>query len=133
VDARRFAWTASLPVWLKIAGGIGLLLSFFFFYRSYSENTFASPLVRIQEERNQQVISRGVYSIVRHPMYLAGILMFLGAPLLLGSLYGVLAGVLICFLLVVRITGEEKMLINELEGYADYTKKVRYRLIPFVW
>ena len=133
LDAKRFAWTASLPIWLKVVGGIGLLLSFFFFYRSYTDNTFLSPLVRIQEERRQQVVSTGVYSFVRHPMYLAGILMFLGAPLLLGSMYGVLVGVVLCFLLVFRIGGEEKMLTNELEGYADYKKKVRYRLIPFVW
>ena len=104
-----------------------------FFYRSYVENTFASSLVRIQEERKQQVISTGVYSVVRHPMYLAGILMFLGVPLLLGSLYGFIAGIVICLLVVFRICGEEKMLTNELPGYSDYKKKVRYRLIPFVW
>ena len=133
LDAKRFAWTAGLPVWLKVVGGIGLLLSFIFFYRSYVENTFASSLVRIQEERKQQVISTGVYSVVRHPMYLAGILMFLGVPLLLGSLYGFIAGIVICLLVVFRIGGEEKMLTNELPGYSDYKKKVRYRLIPFVW
>jgi protein-S-isoprenylcysteine O-methyltransferase Ste14 len=108
-------------------------MSFFFFYRAYVDNTFASPLVRIQADRKQHVISTGVYSIVRHPMYLAGILMFIGAPLLLGSLYGMLIGVLLGLLLVVRISGEEKMLTNELEGYADYKMKVRYRLVPFVW
>ena len=70
---------------------------------------------------------------MRHPLYLAGILMFLGAPLLLGSLYGLLIGVLMFFLLAARIAGEEKMLVNELEGYADYRKKVKYRLIPFIW
>ena len=133
LDVKRFAWTASLPMWLKAVGGIGLLFSFFFFYRSYSENTFASPLVRIQAERKQQVISTGVYSFVRHPMYLAGNLMFLGVPLLLGSLFGVFAGVIICFLVVFRIGGEEKMLTNELEGYSDYKMKVKYRLIPFLW
>jgi protein-S-isoprenylcysteine O-methyltransferase Ste14 len=133
LDAKRFDWTASIPIWLKIVGGVGLLLSFFFFYRSYVENTFASPLVRIQEERKQRVISTGVYSFVRHPMYLAGVLMFIGAPLLLGSIYGVLIGVLMSLLLVVRIPGEEKMLTNELEGYADYKNKVKYRLIHYVW
>ena len=59
--------------------------------------------------------------------------MFLGAPLLMGSLVGLLIGVLLLFLLAFRITGEEKMLINELQGYADYRKKVKYRLIPFIW
>jgi protein-S-isoprenylcysteine O-methyltransferase Ste14 len=133
LDAKRFAWTTGFPVWLKALGGIALLLSFFLFYRSYTENTFASPLVRIQEERKQQVISTGVYGFVRHPMYLAGLLMFLGAPLLLGSIYGLLTGLLISLLLMGRITGEEKMLMDELSGYSDYKKKVRYRLIPFVW
>lgn len=133
LDAKRFAWTVSFPTWLKVLGGIGLILSSFFFYRSYTENTFASPLVRIQAERKQHVISTGVYSIVRHPMYLAGLLMFLGAPLLLGSICGLLLGSLMSLLLVVRITGEEKMLITELAGYTDYKKKVRYRLIPFIW
>ncbi|MCX6002679.1 MAG: isoprenylcysteine carboxylmethyltransferase family protein [Chloroflexi bacterium] len=133
LDAKRLAWNVSFPIWLKVLGGIGLILSSFFFYRSYTENTFASPLVRIQAERKQHVISTGVYSIVRHPMYLAGLLMFLGAPLLLGSIYGLLVGSLMSLLLVVRITGEEKMLIAELVGYIDYKKKVRYRLIPFIW
>ncbi|MEI6186613.1 MAG: isoprenylcysteine carboxylmethyltransferase family protein [Dehalococcoidia bacterium] len=133
LDAKRFAWTVNFPLWLQVLGGVGLSLSFFFFYRAYVDNTFASPLVRIQADRKQHVISTGVYSIVRHPMYLAGILMFIGAPLLLGSLYGMLIGVLLGLLLVVRISGEEKMLTNELEGYADYKMKVRYRLVPFVW
>ena len=133
LGAKRFAWTVDFPLWLQVLGGVGLLLSFFFFYRAYVDNTFASPLVRIQADRKQHVISTGVYSVVRHPMYLAGVLMFIGAPLLLGSLYGMLIGVLMALLLVVRISGEEKMLTDELEGYADYKIKVRYRLIPFVW
>ena len=72
------------------------------------------------------MISTGVYGFVRHPMYLGGILLFVGTPLLLGSIYGVLIGLII-------IIGEERMLVNELEGYGNYKKKVRYRLIPFVW
>jgi protein-S-isoprenylcysteine O-methyltransferase Ste14 len=69
---------------------------------------------------------------VRHPIYLAGILLFIGTPLLLGSLYGMVIGMTM-LLLVGRIVGEEKMLVDELEGYVEYTKKVKYRLIPFVW
>jgi protein-S-isoprenylcysteine O-methyltransferase Ste14 len=133
LDAKRYGWTTYSPAWLKVLGGMALLLSFFFFYRSYTENTFASPLVRIQTERKQKVISTGVYGFVRHPMYLGGTLLFIGAPLLLGSIYGVILGFIVTFLLAGRITGEEKMLINELEGYEDYKKKVKYRLIPFVW
>jgi protein-S-isoprenylcysteine O-methyltransferase Ste14 len=133
LDVRRFAWTAGFPIWAKALGGIGLLLSFFLFFRSFKDNTFVSPLVRIQTERKQTVVSTGVYGFVRHPMYLGGVLMFLGAPLLLGSMYGVLIGVLIFFLLAARIAGEEKMLINELDGYSEYKKKVKYRLVPYVW
>jgi protein-S-isoprenylcysteine O-methyltransferase Ste14 len=99
LDAKRYVWSTNFPAWLRIVGGLGLLLSAFLFYRSFADNTFASPLVRIQSERKQQLVSTGVYGFVRHPMYLAGILMFLVAPLLLGSLYGVLIAILISFLL----------------------------------
>ena len=133
LDAERFGWTTFFPEWLKVLGATGLVVSFIFFYRSYADNTFLSPLIRIQTERQQQVVSTGVYGFVRHPMYLGGILMFIGAPLLLGSFYGVLAGVALSFLLVARIIGEENMLVLELEGYAHYQKKVKYRLIPFIW
>jgi len=133
LDAKRFGWTAYFPVWLKILGGMVLLLAFYFFYQSYAENTFASALVRLQAERKQKVISTGVYGFVRHPMYLGGILLFIGAPLLLGSFYGLVIGLILIFLLAGRIIGEERMLIKELEGYEDYKKKVKYRLIPFIW
>ena len=133
LDSKRYGWTTHFPIWLKVLGGIGLLLSFFFFYRSYTDNTFLSPLVRIQSERKQKVISTGVYGFVRHPMYLGSILLFEGTPLLLGSSYGLIIGMILILLMVGRILGEEKMLVNELEGYEDYKKKVRYRLIPFVW
>ncbi len=133
LDAKRYEWTTYFPVLVKILGGIGLILSAFFFYRSYIENNFLSPLVRVQTERKQQVVSTGVYGFVRHPMYLGGVLLFIGTPMLLGSTYGLIIGLVLIFILVVRIIGEEKMLINELEGYADYKNKVKYRLIPFVW
>jgi protein-S-isoprenylcysteine O-methyltransferase Ste14 len=133
LDAKRFGWTTYFPLWLKFLGGIGLVLSFFFFFRSYTDNTFVSPLVRIQTERKQQVVSSGVYGFVRHPMYLAGSLLFIATPLLLGSAFGIIIGLLLVFLLIARIEGEEKMLINELEGYSDYKKKVKYRLIPYIW
>lgn len=133
LDAKRYGWSHDFPLWLKILGGILLILSSFLFFRSYADNTFVSPLVRVQSERRQRVVSTGVYGFVRHPMYLAGILLFIGAPVLLGSLYGLLIGVLISLLLVARIIGEERMLVEGLEGYADYRRKVKYRLIPFIW
>ena len=133
LDAQRFGWSPVFPVWVKVLGGAGLIGSFFLFFRAYTDNTFLSPLVRIQEDRNQRVVSTGVYGFVRHPMYLGGSLMFVGAPLLLGSFFGVLAGLALTILLMARILGEEAMLIRDLEGYREYTQNVRYRLIPFLW
>ncbi|MGB9370623.1 MAG: methyltransferase [Halobacteriota archaeon] len=133
LDAQRFAWTTNFPVWLEPLGLLLLIGSAFFMFRSYKDNAFLSPLVRIQSERDQKVVSTGVYGFVRHPLYLGGLLLFLGAPLLLGSLYGFIIGVYLSILFVVRIMGEEKMLLEELEGYAAYTKRVKHRLIPYVW
>lgn len=133
LDAKRYGWTAYFPVCLKVLGGVALLPALYFLYRSTVENTFASTLVRMQKERKQHVISTGVYGFVRHPMYLGGLLMWLGAPLLLGSIYGLMISLILTPLVAFRIIGEEKMLVNELEGYEEYKKKVRYRLIPFVW
>ncbi|MBI5679356.1 MAG: isoprenylcysteine carboxylmethyltransferase family protein [Methanobacterium sp.] len=133
LDAERFNWTTNFPIWLEALGLVLLFGSAFLLFRSYKDNTFLSPLVRIQSERDQKVVSTGVYGFVRHPMYLGAVLLFLGTPLLLGSLYGLLIGVFICLLVVIRIMGEENMLIEELEGYRDYKKKIRYRLIPYIW
>ena len=133
LDAKRFGWSPLFPLWLKVVGGAGLAGSFFLFFRSYTDNTFLSPLVRIQEDRKHQLVSTGVYGVVRHPMYLGAILMFLGTPLLLGSSYGVIAGLALTILLMARVVGEERMLARELEGYREYMKNVRYRLFPFLW
>ncbi len=133
LDARRFEWSPVFPLWLNVAGVAGLAGSFFLFFRSYTDNTFLSPLVRIQADRKQRVVSTGVYRFVRHPMYLGGILMFVGTPLLLGSLYGLIIGLMLTVLLMARILGEERMLVNDLEGYREYTQNVRYRLFPFLW
>lgn len=133
LDAKRFAWSPSFPIWIKAVGMAVLVISFVLFFRSYADNTFLSPLVRIQEDRKQRVVSTGVYGLVRHPMYLGAVLMFFGTPLLLGSVLGVLAAVAMLILLMIRILGEEKVLSRELEGYLEYKKKVHYRLVPFLW
>jgi protein-S-isoprenylcysteine O-methyltransferase Ste14 len=133
LDAKRFGWSPVFPLWLNVLGGAGLAGSFYLFFRSYTDNTFLSPLVRIQEERKQRVVSTGVYGFVRHPMYLGGILMFTGAPLLVGSWYGLLTGLGLTVLLIARITREEDMLARDLEGYREYMQNVRYRLIPCLW
>jgi len=116
LDAKRFQWSPHFPLWVKLTGCVLLLISFFFFFRAFTDNTFLSPMVRIQAERKQHVVSTGVYGLVRHPMYLGAILQFIGAPLLLGSVYGVFAGIGLFFILAGRILGEERMLLGELEG-----------------
>ena len=133
LDARRFGWTPPLASWVKGVGGALLLASSFLLFRAYHDNTFLSPLVRIQEERKQHVVSTGVYGLVRHPMYLGAALMFTGTPLLLGSSLGLAIAGLMTLLLVARIPREERLLANELDGYAEYRRKVRYRLVPFLW
>jgi protein-S-isoprenylcysteine O-methyltransferase Ste14 len=133
LDARRFGWTHLLPGELKWAGGACLLLSALLLFRSFRDNTFLSPLVRIQAERRQRVVSTGVYAVVRHPMYLGAVLMFVGAPLLIGSAVGLGVAAALTLLLAFRIVGEERILVGELDGYAEYRQKVRYRLLPFVW
>lgn len=112
---------------------LGFLTWFVVLFAALAENTFAAPVVKIQKERGQKVISTGVYAIVRHPMYLGGTLLFAGAPLLLGSIYGLAAGVLLTVIIALRSVGEEKMLARELDGYDNYMKRVKWRLIPFVF
>ena len=133
MDAEKYGWIPNFPFYLEAVGLIFLVGCFYLSLKSYMDNTYLSPLLRIQSERGQKVVSTGVYGWIRHPLYLGGILMFLGAPLLLGSIYGFIVGLLMSLSLVLRIIGEEKMLTEKLEGYADYKKKVRYRLIPHVW
>jgi protein-S-isoprenylcysteine O-methyltransferase Ste14 len=133
LDSQRFMWTINFPTWLEAFGLLLLFGSAFFLFRSYKDNSFVSPLVRIQSDRGQKVISTGVYGFVRHPMYLGGIMLFLGGPILLGSVYGLIIGIFLSLLFVARIIGEEKMLVQELAGYPDYKLKVKYRLIPGIW
>lgn len=133
LDAARLHWSPVFPLWLKLIGGIILLPALYFIFRATADNTFLSTRVRIQDERKQHVITTGTYAFVRHPLYFGVLCLVLGGPLLLGSLIGLAISALAVIILVVRIIGEEKMLVNELEGYAEYKKKVKYRLIPFLW
>ena len=133
LDARRFVWSPAFPVWLKALGGVALLPALFLIFRATAENTFLSTLVRIQTDRKQHVISTGVYGFVRHPLYLGCLLMMIGAPLLLGSVWGLIVTAIGLVLLIIRIIGEEKMLVEELEGYDEYKMKVKYRLVPYLW
>lgn len=133
LDAGRFHWSPIFPLSLKVLGGVALVPALYLIERTTIENTFLSTMVRIQNDHKQRVISSGPYAFVRHPLYLGCMLMMFGAPLLVGSIYGLIISLIGLILLAYRIVGEEKMLVDELEGYEEYRKKVKYRLIPLVW
>jgi len=133
LDAKRFGWSPEFPLWIKIVGTLLFILAFIILFSALKENTFAAPVVKMQKERGQRVISTGLYGIVRHPMYSGGTLLFIGAPLLLGSVYGLAMGLLLTILIAGRSVGEEEMLRQELDGYTEYMKEVKWRLLPFVF
>jgi protein-S-isoprenylcysteine O-methyltransferase Ste14 len=132
LDAVRFGWS-SVPVSVQVLGGLSLLLSMWIIYRTFRENSFAAPVVKIRKERGQTVITTGPYALVRHPMYFGAVFYFVGTSLLLGSWWGLLFALAMVLLLCIRIPIEEKALRAGLEGYDDYAARVRYRLIPLVW
>jgi protein-S-isoprenylcysteine O-methyltransferase Ste14 len=132
LDAGRFHWSR-VPVWLQWVGGAAVPLAFWIFDRTFKENTFATPVVRIQKERGHKVISTGPYSIVRHPLYSGAMLLMPSMALLLGSFYGLLGSLILYTVLVFRTIMEDQTLMRELNGYPEYARHVRYRLIPFVW
>ncbi len=132
LDASRFQWS-HIPIWLQFIGAIILICSFYVFYRTFRENPYLSPVVRIQRDRGQTVVSTGPYHYVRHPMYSAFLLFVLGAALLLGSWYGLLFGLILVGGAARRAVLEERTLQEELNGYDIYMSQVKYRLIPYIW
>ena len=107
--------------------------SFYVVYRTYRENSYAAPVVKIQRERGHAAVTTGPYAYVRHPIYASGLLTYLGTPLLLGSWWGLAIVPVMMALLGLRSMMEERMLTAELDGYAEYLTRVRYRLVPMVW
>lgn len=126
----RFRWTVP-PEWLSWAASAVFLLSYLLYAEVLRENTYLSRTVEVQE--NQKVIDTGLYGIVRHPMYSVTLILFLSMPLVLGSVISFVVFLAYPAIIVKRIRSEEKVLEAGLEGYAEYKKKVRYRLIPFIW
>ena len=126
----RYGWS-SVPLWLTIASSVLFLVGYGIYAEVMRENAYLSRTVKVSE--NQMVITGGLYAVVRHPMYLATLLMFLPIPLILGSFFGLIPFAFYPFLIAVRILDEEKLLTEELLGYAEYKNKTKYRLIPFIW
>ena len=126
----RFGWSDVLfPV--VIAASVVFLIGYGLYAEVMRENAYLSRTVKVEE--GQTVVSTGLYGVVRHPMYLASILMFLAIPLVMGSWYALIPFVFYPVLMVIRILDEEKLLTAELAGYEEYKRKVKYRMIPFIW
>ncbi len=127
---KRFGWS-SVPIWLIIAADIVVLFGYLLSILTLRENEYASRSVEVAQ--GQRVITTGPYSLIRHPLYLATVLIFGFSPLALGSYWALIPAALFPGVLVARILNEEKVLLRDLAGYTDYCKVVRYRLIPGIW
>ena len=132
LDARRFHWSEVSP-WLQGIGGALMAAGIFFVCMVFRENSFASPVVKIQSERGHKVIDTGPYAYVRHPMYSCAILYLIGMALMLGSWWGLAFVPAIVAGLGYRAVREEGVLADQLAGYDAYRSRVRYRLVPYVW
>ena len=126
----RFNWYI-LPTPVVIVATFLFLIAYLIYAEVLRENMYLSRTIEVQE--NQKVIDTGLYGIVRHPMYSATLLLFLSMPIVLGSVYSFLIFLAYPFIIAKRIKAEEEFLEKELSGYSEYKKKVKYRLIPFIW
>ena len=126
----RFGWS-QMPLPVTVTASVIFLIGYGLYAEVMRENAYLSRTVKVEE--GQTVVSTGLYGIVRHPMYLASILMFLSIPLVMGSWYALIPFAFYPLLMVVRIKDEERLLTAELAGYEAYKTKVKYRLIPFIW
>ncbi len=130
---RRFDLSPGMSSELQIAALILVILGGLLGTWSMASNKFFSATVRIQSDRNHQVITRGPYRLIRHPGYAGAITSMIMTPIALGSWFGLIPGILISCGYVLRTLLEDKVLQEELDGYRDYTRKVRYRLVPWIW
>jgi protein-S-isoprenylcysteine O-methyltransferase Ste14 len=127
---RRFGWS-DVPAELIILTDIVILGGYLVIFLVFRQNSYASRIIEIDEE--QKVITTGLYSMIRHPMYLGVLIMYLPTPLALGSYWGLIPMAFLPVSLVFRILNEEKVLSENLEGYREYCLKTKYRLIPYIW
>lgn len=126
----RFGWI-KLPNFVSIIGCILFIIAYLLYAEVLRENAYLSRTIEVSE--NQKVIDTGLYSIVRHPMYMATVILFLSMPLVLGSIISFIVFLIYPFIIIKRLKNEEEFLEKELKGYKEYKEKVKYRLIPFIW
>ena len=126
----RFGWS-KLPTWVSVIASLLFLLAYGLYAEVMRENAYLSRTIKVEE--GQTVVDTGLYGIVRHPMYMATILLFLMIPLILGSWYALIVFAFYPVIIIVRLKDEENLLTRELPGYAAYKEKVKYRLLPLIW
>ena len=126
----RFGWI-KLPLVVNIVAAVVFIVAYIIYAEVLRENAYLSRTIKVVE--GQKVISTGLYGIVRHPMYFATILLFMSMPLVLGSVVSFVVFLVYPPIIAARIKNEEEVLARELEGYEEYKKKVKYRMLPFIW
>lgn len=126
----RFGWS-QVPTWVVVTASALFLVAYALYAEVMRENAYLSRTIKVEE--GQKVVDTGLYGIVRHPMYTVTILLFLMIPLVLGSWYALIAFAFYPAIIIVRLKDEEELLTKELSGYAEYKRKVKYRIIPFIW
>ena len=126
----RFGWSA-MPKVVVIAASVLFLVSYALYAEVMRENAYLSRTIRVEE--GQKVVDTGLYGIVRHPMYMATVLLFLMMPLVLGSWYALAVFAAYPAIIIVRLKDEEALLTRELPGYVEYQQTVKYRILPFIW
>jgi protein-S-isoprenylcysteine O-methyltransferase Ste14 len=126
----RFQWS-HVPIYAVVISNFVVAISFLIIFFVFRENSYTSAIIEVSAE--QQVISTGLYSIVRHPMYVGGLLLLLFTPIALGSFWALLLFFPLTIVIVLRLLDEEKFLSDHLPGYREYCQKIRYRLIPLIW
>ena len=126
----RFGWS-QMPAPVTVIASVLFLIAYALYAEVMRENAYLSRTIKVEE--GQTVVDTGLYGIVRHPMYMASILLFFMMPIVLGSWYALIVFAVYPAVIVVRLKDEEELLTRELSGYAEYKKKVKYRIIPFIW
>ncbi len=126
----RFGWSR-MPLWVTVTASALFLAAYGLYAEVMRENAYLSRTIKVEE--GQKVVDTGLYGIVRHPMYMATVLLFLMIPVVLGSWYALIVFAFYPAIIIVRLKNEEKLLTRELPGYAEYKQKVKYRILPFIW